>query len=69
MNTDQPKFCRDCRHVEPAKTEHPRCLHPKSGKTNLVTGEPDHHFCETQRRWNDECGRAGAWFEPREPKP
>lgn len=60
------KFCRDCKHLEPAANEEelPMCT---AVAPDLVSGEPEFFggACYSMRRFGARCGPDGALFEPR----
>ena len=55
------KFCKDCKHFQEVDK---KCLNEK--ELNVVTGEEQFFFAETQRAYGI-CGREGKLFEPLRP--
>lgn len=74
------KFCKDCLHCQPKigvstaqAFEYAKCGAPQNitSGLDLVTGETKsvlkHIYASSARVLEDDaCGRAAAWFEPRE---
>ena len=68
------KFCKDCKHAMPSEAPDPQyklcAKFPIEDKVNLVTGESTRdkygfYFCSNMRAFDDKCGEAGRFFEPR----
>jgi hypothetical protein len=58
------KLCKDCTHCLPhpdVGVKHAKCMHPKSGDSDLVSGIQTPYSCRTMRMYK--CGARAKYFE------
>lgn len=65
---DGLRFCKDCRHFQPATDKvQAQCAHPQNVTWDLVTGNQRRERLPHAMRENTgPCARPAALFEPRE---
>lgn len=68
---DKIKLCVECKHYrqdEMNKNFYDEASHVcrHSRNTSVVHGKMDMFSCAVTRMFEDRCGYAGQWFEPRE---